>query len=69
LDFNWAFRKKGWIQCSGFPFFLSFNKFHQGESNELVGQKTKSALDGGMNVIVCIGETVCEILTNLSDMS
>mmetsp|Transcript_241 Transcript_241/g.433 ORF Transcript_241/g.433 Transcript_241/m.433 type:complete len:258 (-) Transcript_241:109-882(-) len=31
-----------------------------GESDELVGQKTKQALDGGMSVIVCIGENLSE---------
>jgi triosephosphate isomerase (TIM) len=29
-----------------------------GESNELVGQKTKHALEAGLKVIACIGETL-----------
>lgn len=31
-----------------------------GESNELVARKTKAALDGGLNVILCIGESADE---------
>eukprot|EP00604_Paraphysomonas_vestita_P002894 CAMPEP_0174818156 /NCGR_PEP_ID=MMETSP1107-20130205/784_1 /TAXON_ID=36770 /ORGANISM="Paraphysomonas vestita, Strain GFlagA" /LENGTH=256 /DNA_ID=CAMNT_0016029627 /DNA_START=54 /DNA_END=824 /DNA_ORIENTATION=- len=38
-----------------------------GESNELVAQKTKQALDGGMSVIVCIGETLAERESGVTD--
>lgn len=31
-----------------------------GESDELVGQKTKAGIDGGMKVIACIGEDLAE---------
>lgn len=31
-----------------------------GETDELVAKKTKAALDGGLNVILCIGESADE---------
>lgn len=39
-----------------------------GETNEVVGIKTKNAIDAGMNVIACIGESVSESLKSICEL-
>ena len=40
---------------------LSYSERRQGgETDEVVARKTKVALDGGLNVILCIGESANE---------
>ena len=38
----------------------SERRTNQGESSELVATKTKQALDAGLSVMVCVGETLAE---------
>jgi len=53
----------GMLKDSGLKWALtghSERRTYHGETNDIVGQKTRAALDGDLGVIACIGETLAE---------